>query len=662
MTSKKVHKVLIANRGEIAVRVLRTTHRLGLPSVAVYSDDDSEALHCRMADETYCLGSGTLKETYLNIQKIIDAALDTGADAIYPGYGFLSENADFAEACEANNILFIGPRSETMRLMGDKAAAREFALQHNIPVLSGVSGSIADIEAQADNLSYPLLIKAALGGGGKGMHIVDEKSHLHDALEMASREADRYFGNSQVLVEKYIPNPHHIEVQILADTFGNIVHLHERECSIQRRYQKIIEESPSPSISDTTREKMCRCAIDIAREAGYVNAGTIEFLVDDEQNFYFLEMNTRIQVEHPVTEQRLGLDLVEEQIRIARGKEMSWTQDLITPKGHAIECRIYAEDATRDFTPTPGEVRLYNEPQGRGIRIDSSIDGPYTINANYDPMLAKLICHGKTRSEAIEITRNALKNFIIQTEATNIPYLREIIENDHFINAEINTHFCQEQHENLLAAMQQRRTSVPYENVAALFLFYDFNNRYFLQKPTESVWEQVGYWRFEMKINVVVEGENMPVTIQKLSHNRLICSINGKPYDIRLTQKLSSTMRVVINGKIEQLFVSETPNFEYYVHLQGLDFVCHREDILSQRDYSSHTKDVANTDAYISPMPGKVVKINVTTGDKVAAGTTLCVVEAMKMENEIKANKDFVVSEVFVKEGDKVETKQILVK
>lgn len=662
MSSRKIHKVLIANRGEIAVRIIRTLKRLGMASVAVFAEDDVDALHCRLADETRSLGSGPLKDTYLNIQKIIDAALDTGAEAVHPGYGFLSENAAFAEACAANNLIFIGPKPEVMRLMGDKAAARRFAMEHGIPVARGVVGSVSEIESQAAALAYPVLIKAALGGGGKGMHIVRKPEDLHDALTKASREADRYFGSGEVLAEQYIEKAHHIEVQILADDFGNVIHLFERECSIQRRYQKIIEESPSPTLDGKTRAAICDTAVRLCRAAKYTNAGTVEFLVDDEMNFYFLEMNTRIQVEHPVTEQRTGIDIVEEQIRIARGKEMGYTQDGITAKGHAVECRIYAEKTDDGFLPSPGRVMLYHEPQRRGVRIDSGIDRECEINGSYDPMISKLICFGQTREDALEICRKALNDYIIQTENTNMAYLRGIVNDKDFIENNIDNHYCMRRHQAILSYVSEARGKVRKEDVAALFLFHDINSRYFDKKDDNiaSVWNSVGYWRFDMRMNIVVDNVSFPVTIKKLNHSQLICDIDGRNYDVAVTRSGDETMKVIINGRTETLFVSETMRDGCFVHLNGFDFVCFRDDVLSRKKYTDTTRN-DDAAALKSPMPGRVLKINVKENDVVKSGATLCIVEAMKMENEVKAVGDCVVKRILVKENDKVEAKQDLI-
>ena len=668
MPSKKIHKILVANRGEIAVRIISTLKKLSIGSVAIYADNDIDSMHCRIADEARPLGGGSLKETYLNIQKIIDVALDAGVDAIHPGYGFLSEDADFAEACKANNLIFIGPDAESMRLMGDKIRARQFAIDNDIPIVWGLVGSVEEIEAQAAALPYPVLIKASAGGGGKGMHIVNDASQLRLSLEQASREAERYFGNGQIFIEQYIRNPRHIEVQILADHHGNVIHLYERECSVQRRYQKIIEESPSPSLSEERRQAICNTAVDICKKMNYNNAGTVEFIVDENQNFYFLEMNTRIQVEHPVTEQRTGIDIVEEQIRIARGKVMGYTQDSIVANGHAIECRIYAEDPENNFMPAPARLTLYHEPKMRGVRIDSCIDGPTTISDSYDPMISKLICHGKTRESAIAITRNALKEYIVQTHRTNIPYLQSIIDNEDFINNKIDTSYCEKHQKDLIESMHAMRDEIKKEDVVALFLFHDFNKLHLENKDINNVWERIGYWRYNMNIAVSVEQSAIShqpsvydVKIEKISPKSLNCNINGQQYEVVSTQSCGDINKVMINGMTESIFVSETSDNNYCVHLRGLDFICRRNDELNDsRDYSCN--DVKNSDmTYYSPMPGKVIKVNVKEGDEVKEGDVLCVVEAMKMENNIKAMTSAKVAKVLVNEGDKVDVKNILI-
>ena len=668
MPSRKIHKLLIACRGEIAVRIIKTLKKLSISSVAVYADDDAGALHCRIADEARPLGGGTLKDTYLNIQRIIDIALDTRADAIHPGYGFLSESPELAEACAENNIIFVGPNADVMRLMGNKVAAREFARSKGIPVAAAVTGCIDAIMSCPD-LPFPVLIKAAAGGGGKGMHVVRDKEELKPALIQASREALRYFGDDEVFVEQYIENPRHVEVQVLADNYGNVIHLFERECSVQRRYQKIIEESPSPSLTPESRAKICGAAVTLCKEAGYNNAGTVEFLLDKDQNFYFLEMNTRIQVEHPVTEQRTGIDIVEEQIRIARGKAMGWTQDAISGYGHAIECRIYAEDPEKGFLPAAGDVTLYHEPQMRGVRIDSSIDGACIISGNYDPMIAKLICHGKTRSDAIEITKKALSNFIIQSEKSNLTYLQSVVSNTDFAENNIDTSYCNAHHDELLHAMEHARSLIKKEDVAAMFLFHDFNARLWNNSTMQDndgvdVWNTIGYWRFQMSVNVTVDVDRDPlqfkVNIKKLSDTRLECVINGCDYSVVLTNQEGDIRKVIINGKTEPVFVSQTSSHDFSVHLRGFDFLCRRDDQL--RDVNDYVKmEVSDDLRFVSPMPGNVMKVNVKEGDMVSAGTVLCIVEAMKMENNIVARCDAKVAKVNVREGDKVDTRTILI-
>ena len=668
MNTKKIHKILIANRGEIAVRIIRTLRRLHIESVAIFADNDAEALHRRLADEAYPLGNGSLKDTYLNIQKIIDAALDAGADAIHPGYGFLSENPEFAEACQQNNLIFIGPDADTMRLMGNKIAARQLAIDNGIPVTFGLMGDMSQILAQADTLPYPILIKAAAGGGGKGMHIVDCKKDLKDELERASREAANYFGDGTVFVEQYIQNPRHIEVQILADHHGNVIHLGERECTIQRRYQKIIEESPSPTLNEERRQQLLATAVKLCQKIGYKNAGTVEFIVDKDQNFYFLEMNTRIQVEHPVTEMRTGIDIVEEQIRIARGKEMGWTQDMIQPQGHAIELRIYAEDPEHGFLPTPGKVTAYHEPQGRGTRVDSSIDGTCTVSEAYDPMIAKLTCHAKNRQNAIETAQHALKEFIIQGLTTNKAYLWEIIKNQDFEENKIDTSFCKTHQDELLKALNESRNNLNINDIAASFLLYDFYKKR-LENLTENVWEEIGYWRYHSHFTVDVEGQKIPVHITQWEADsgklKLEITSDHSPLTSHLTAEFIARdghqLKLMLNGRTEVIYCSVNDEQKTIVNFHGLNFHCFRTDQLNDTlDYS--LKEMANDKTrLVSPMPGKVVKINVKEGDEVKEGTVMIVVEAMKMENNITATAKAKVKKILVTENEMVDNKKQLI-
>ncbi len=660
MNSKRINKVLVANRGEIAVRVIKTLRKLHIASVAIFADNDANALHRRLADEAYPLGNGPLKDTYLNIRKIIDAALDSGADAIHPGYGFLSESPELVEACEASNLIFIGPDATSMRLMGNKIEARKVAVKHGIPVTFGLMGSHEEILQMADTLPYPVLIKAAAGGGGKGMHIVWDKESLKPEMERASREAEKYFGDGTVFIEQYIERPRHIEVQVLADHHGNVIHLHERECTIQRRYQKIIEESPSPTLTEEKRQQICETAVKLCKAIGYRNAGTVEFLVDKDLNFYFLEMNTRIQVEHPVTEMRTGIDIVEEQIRIARGKEMGWTQEAIQPQGHAIELRIYAEDPANGFLPTPGKVTAYHEPQVRGARVDSSIDGTCSISEAYDPMIAKLSCHAKDRQSAIETAQHALKDFIIQGLTTNKAYLWEVIKNPDFIDNKIDTAFCSTHQEALLNALNESRNNLNVNDIAISFLMFDFCKRQVEQQP-ENVWEQIGYWRYHMQLTVDVEGKRIPVSICAAEAGKIKGKVGGMSFSVEFVHYDTHQLKIMLNGRTETVYCSVNDEQKTIVNFHGLNFTCFRTDQLNDTlDYASK-ESVNDKSKMVSPMPGKVVKINVKEGDEVNEGMVMIVVEAMKMENNIVASGNAKVKKILVTEGQMVDNKMQLI-
>ena len=418
---KLFKKILVANRGEIAIRVMRTAKEMGIRTVAIYSEVDADSLHVKVADESYCIGKESLAETYLNIKKIINIALKADCEAIHPGYGFLAENPEFVKACDSSGIIFIGPSGKVIALMGNKIEARSFIRSINIPLVDGAVGKDTESLIKAGKkISFPLLLKAAAGGGGKGMRIVRDEKQLREGLESTAREAEKYFGDGTVYIEKYLDEPRHIEFQVLGDNFGNAIHVFERECSIQRRYQKIIEESPSVTLSPEIREKMGETAVKICKKTGYNNAGTIEFLVDKNLNFFFLEMNTRIQVEHPVTELTTGLDLVKEQIFISAGNPLRYKQKDIVQKGHAIEARIYAEDPSNSFLPSPGKMTFYKEPAGKNIRVDTAVKEAAEIKSLYDPMISKLIVYGNNRNEAIGKLELALSEYVIHGIQTNI--------------------------------------------------------------------------------------------------------------------------------------------------------------------------------------------------------------------------------------------------
>lgn len=437
-------KVLVANRGEIAVRIIRALHEMEIKAVAVYSEADDDSLHVQLADEAYCIGPANPGQSYLNIPSIISVAEVSGADAVHPGYGFLSENAHFAEVCESSGLNFIGPNSDVISLMGDKTKARETMIKADVPIVPGTEKGLESTEEAievAEDIGYPLIIKAAAGGGGKGMRIVHKEANLENAIQTAKNEADKSFGNDEVYLEKYVEEPRHIEFQILGDKKGNIIHLNERDCSIQRRHQKVIEESPSPALTPELRKEMGGVAVRAAKSVDYVNAGTVEFLLDNENNYYFIEMNTRIQVEHPVTEFITGVDLLKEQIKIAAGKELSLKQKDVEIRGSAMECRINAEDPENDFRPTPGKIENYIVPGGPGIRVDSSVYPGYYINPYYDSMIGKLIVHGKDREETLARMERALSEYIIEGLVTNIPFHLEVLNNAFFRKGEYYTNF-----------------------------------------------------------------------------------------------------------------------------------------------------------------------------------------------------------------------------
>jgi len=438
------HKILIANRGEIAVRIIRACKELGIPSVAIYSKVDENSLHVKLADEAICIGEAKSIDTYLNINNIISAAIATGATAIHPGYGFLSENEKFASIVEKCNLKFIGPKSEVMRNFGDKTLAKKIAKENNIPVVDGSEGSIETLDEAlefARKLGFPLLLKAQLGGGGKGISIIKNEKDLKDSFDRTRQEALVNFGNDALYIERYISNPHHVEVQILADSFGNVIHLGERDCSIQRRNQKMIEETPSPFVDDLLRKKLGEDAITLAKAVNYEGAGTVEFIVDHEGNYYFMEMNTRIQVEHPITEMVTGVDIVKEQIKIAFGNPLSYKQEAIVLNGHALECRINATDPRNDFLPSPGLIKNLVLPGGFGVRVDTHIYANYIIPPYYDSMLAKVIVHAPTRREAIRKMRSALEQFMIDGIKTNIEIVYLVMYNTEFVRGVYDTSF-----------------------------------------------------------------------------------------------------------------------------------------------------------------------------------------------------------------------------
>jgi len=652
---KLFKKILVANRAEIAVRIIRAANDLGIKTVSVYSEADADALHVSCSDEAYCIGKEDLSETYLNIGKIISVARRANCEAIHPGYGFLAENPDFVKACEDNGFTFIGPASDVIALMGNKIEARKFIKSINVPLVEGATGK--DIETlieKGKKITFPLLLKAAAGGGGKGMRIVYNDKQLKEGIESTIREAKAYFGDDTVYIERYMEAPRHIEFQILGDHFGNVIHLYERECSIQRRYQKIIEEAPSVTLTPEIREEMGKTAVKIAKEIGYNNAGTIEFLVDKNLKFHFLEMNTRIQVEHPVTELTTGIDLVKEQIYISAGNPLRYKQKDISQEGHAIEARIYAEDPSNNFLPSPGKITFYKEPNGDNIRIDSGVSEASEIKSIYDPTISKPIVYGKNRNKTIALLESALSDYIIHGVKTNIPYLTELSRNSDYKKNIISTIFCDIKTSQIAERIDKTKQLIPeYVPILSFLIFYlKKNTRRNLPVLTDKpfIWNYIGFWRSIIKIPFQLEGENFETVINGFKDNEFCFELNNRNFIVTLNHLSKGEMKFIVNKKKFVTYISENDYLNAFVTCRGYTFKVTRMDSLPE-EYLVSTGEsgwTKESDILTSPMPGKVIKINVKKGEEVSRGQALMVIEAMKMENKILANKDAVVRELYV--------------
>lgn len=651
-------KILIANRGEIAVRIIKAAREMGIASMAVYSQADKDSLHIRKADEAYCIGEESLADTYLNVQKIIEVALKYGADAIHPGYGFLAENPELVAACEKNDIVFIGPSTKAIQLMGNKIEARAFVENLKIPMTKGVTGNPNKLLSLAKSIELPILVKAAAGGGGKGMRIVRDWSELESVIESTSREALAYFGDAEVYVEKFIENPRHIEIQLLGDQFGNVIHLYERECSIQRRYQKIIEESPSPTLNQATREKMGKAAVDIAKAINYTSAGTIEFLVDADLNYYFLEMNTRIQVEHPVTEMVTGVDLVQEQIRIAQGEELSWKQEDIKQNGHAIEARVYAEEPENDFRPAPGFVHFYKEPKGDNIRVDSAIDQAVEIKSFFDPMISKLVVWREDRNQAINMMVASLQEFVILGLSTNIPFMLALMNEDDYINNNISTKYCDTQASQILKSAEIQHFNVDKNILSAVYS----STKIASPNTAKNIWEQIAYWRLKMDFNWKIDGETVHIQIQDLNGDTFHLKNGEDDIPIKILKRNENWIDIFISNKEERVYLVKKDEANILMNWKGQVFHLEDLEVLAHEDFYESDHETSASDILKSPMPGKVIKLMVVPGEDVKKGQTLLIVEAMKMENNILANRDGKIDEILVTEGEMVDNTKVLLR
>ena len=644
-------KILIANRGEIACRIIRTARSMGINTVAVYSAADEHSLHVRQADEAFYLGPAPAIDSYLNINALLNIAQNAKADAIHPGYGFLSENPDFAQACTDTGIQFIGPSVQALRIMGSKQIAKQHLAQTAIPLIPGYHGTAQSDEillAEAQKIGFPLLIKAANGGGGKGMRDVHQQADFLHELAAARREAAAYFANDTVILEKLIQNPRHIEIQIMADNFGQTVHLFERDCSIQRRHQKVLEEAPAAQLSDELRQKMTEAAIKVAQAIDYRGAGTVECLVENNANFYFMEMNTRLQVEHPVSEMITGIDLVAWQIKIAANQPLPCSQAEISVQGHAIECRVYAEDPSQQFLPSTGQIRFLKMPQHPNVRIDSGIELNSNISIYYDAMLAKIIAWGSTRSEAIHCLISALKQYYIGGVKTNRSYLLGILQNPEFAANTFTTHFLQDAHITLpkvhLDLALAAATAVDY---AALSLDLDpiYLDSFGWQILGKSCWQ----WDYRQQEDVV------SVTISPLTAKQFRMSFSNQTNDFDEWRIDCDSETVGLNNGQEQR------RFYYDNHKDRITIYFEDEAVELQRISLHHSHAVTtHQPALTAPMPGTVVAILKQVGDSVVAGEAIIVLEAMKMEHSIQAPHDGKVEEIGYPLGAQVQEGAIL--
>ena len=629
---KNFKKILIANRGEIAVRIIKTAKNLGLKTVAVYSDEDSDSLHVKLADEKINIGKGASSESYLSIKNIINAAKNTKSDAIHPGYGFLSENADFAKKCKKEKLIFIGPDYKTIDAMGNKKIAKSIAMKVGVPCLDDYSilsnEKMFKINQKAKNIGYPIMLKATNGGGGKGMRLVLEQKDLKSSLNLAKAESMSAFGSDEIIIEKALIKPRHIEVQIFGDNFGNFIHLGERDCSVQRRHQKIIEEAPAKGISNEVRNKLGEQAINLAKAINYEGAGTVEFLIDQNQNFFFLEMNTRLQVEHPVTEMITGYDLVELQLIIADGQQLPINQENVNFNGHAIEVRLYAEDPLNDFFPSFGKINDFSFSNSKNIRIDSGIEKNQTISSFYDPMVAKIISYSETRNESIKQLLSFLSNLSLIGIKNNRDFLIDILSHKEFMKGQINTSFIEEFYpDGFISQNPQIKDFIAF---AYMIFMNEFN---FNLKKTSGIPEELQHWcnfpniQKSYKINCLGKVKNVNVKCNSLDSFELI--IDNKIHSLDFLNE-----NIMINNIHYDYNKLHIVNDTYYLIKDKVIFE------FSKTLVSTNENGNLSSGEILSPMHGVISQVNVTNNKKVSKGETLFILEAMKMQHEIKADID----------------------
>lgn len=638
------NKILIANRGEIACRIIKTARSMGIHTVAIYSSMDKDSLHVRSADSAYYVGEATAKESYLNSASIIRVAKESGAQAIHPGYGFLSENPEFAQACEEAGIVFIGPSVTAMEAMASKQLAKQLLEKSNVPLTPGYHGSEQSEEHllnQAKKIGFPVLIKAANGGGGKGMRTVHSEEEFSAALAGAKRESMASFADDTMIIEKLVLHPRHVELQIMADNHGNVVHIFERDCSIQRRHQKIIEEAPAPNLSSALRKKLADAACEVARSIDYRGAGTVEFLVDSQEQFYFMEMNTRLQVEHPVTEMITGLDLVSWQLKIAAGELLPLTQEEIKSQGHSIECRIYAEDPYHEFIPSIGQIHFLKEPSGEGIRIDTGVERLSQITMYYDPMIAKLITWGANREEALQRLEQALNHYYIGGLKTNIPFLKAICQHSKFRHAELSTDFLSKESIQLTA---------PDKEIAQLMaMSFDYLNT--INKIDDPLLRDAFSWQSHGLGNWIYRYQDtetrIDAVITPISPNQLKVHINGQEHNLHVSLN-EIQLTIEMNQRKYTAIVENTKDALTLYTTQG-------QITLERFNWNTlGAQSSTHKGQLTAPMPATVVAILKNIGEQVKAGDRLIVLEAMKMEHTIHAPSDGILAEIFYAVGAQV--------
>lgn len=652
---KNITKILVANRGEIAVRVMRTASAMGIKTVAVYSDADKDALFVQTADEAIAIGGTHASESYLSQDKIIAAAKQTGADAIHPGYGFLSENASFSKRCKDEGIIFIGPSAESITAMGSKIGAKELMKKSGVPVVPGYNGkdqSPDTLKKEAEKIGFPILIKASAGGGGKGMRIVRKADELQHSIDAAAREAEKSFGDGSLLMEKYFDSAKHIEFQIFGDEHGNYTHFFERECSLQRRYQKVIEESPSPSLSPDLRKKMGDAAVAAAKSINYTNAGTVEFILDKEGNFYFLEVNTRLQVEHPVTEETIGLDLVRLQIEVAQGMPLQYNSSNTIQKGHSIQCRVCAEDPENNFFPATGDILVWSEPKLEGMRYDSGVKSGSKVDVFYDSLIAKVISYGASRTEAIKRMLAALDKMKILGITTNKDFLKELLQNKSFVDGSFDTKLIEREY-----ADYKNKPAVAHLHEMAIAAFlYNWNERNSDAVYTHSLngWRNIFYQPQFYEV-ATVDG-NIKVEYQYKQQNTFEVNTGTIKASVQLISAKNNEVRLTVDN--HQLTIAVTVR-------KGEIFVQHPfagTFRLTEVPRFIEPGSATVKGGYSAPMPGEIIKVLVKPGEVVKSGKGLVVMSSMKMETTIEAHTDGEVEEIFVAEKSFVEANTVLLK